>query len=86
VLGYRHIKTSFTTSAQKSAVPKISRNTPRKETALYFLRGRSSLQQIDRVTVADRFDHTSVVDRNVWQVLDQRPSRLAQGWRYGKAQ
>ena len=31
-------------------------------------------------------DRDAVARQNVWQVLDQRPSRLAREWRYGKKQ
>jgi hypothetical protein len=31
-------------------------------------------------------DFLGAAHKNVWQVLVQRPSRLALGWRYGKAQ
>src|SRR5947208_8582609 len=47
----------------------------RRETTLRSSRGGSLERQANPSRVACQ---------NVWQVLSQRPSRLAQGWRYGK--
>src|SRR6266567_229090 len=44
---------------------------------LYSSRGGFFGQQVSP-------EHTGTARSNVWQVLGQRPSRLAQGWRYAK--
>jgi len=58
----------------------------RRETTLHSLRGGAFERQSDSAPVACHADPelNGVVRKNVWQVLSQRPSRLAQGWRYGK--
>src|SRR6266705_6168708 len=54
-------------------------NRTRGETTLYSSWGGAFDRRANPV-------HTTIARKNVWQVLSQRPSRLAQGWRYGKKQ
>src|SRR6266478_1180254 len=51
---------------------------PREERRLFVPRGEGALER--------QVNPCRVARQNVWQVLGQRPSRLAQGWRYGKKQ
>src|SRR5882724_6678867 len=51
----------------------------REERRRYIPRGEG-LSSVKRIPRKQRSPE------NVWQVLSQRPSRLAQGWRYGKKQ
>src|SRR6266699_2216490 len=54
-------------------------NRTRGETTLYSSWGGAFDRRANPV-------HTKIARKNGWQVLSQRPSRLAQGWRYGKKQ
>src|SRR6266704_1443136 len=54
-------------------------NRTRGETTLYYSWGGAFDRRANPV-------HTKIARKNGWQVLSQRPSRLAQGWRYGKKQ
>src|SRR5712664_2408934 len=66
-------------SRQGTAKPISRRQNRRKETTFRSSRGGSFEQQVHP-------KNTGIARRHVWQVLGQRPSRLAQGWRYGKKQ
>src|SRR3981189_905336 len=66
-------------SRQNVAKPGSRRQNTRKETTFRSSRGGSFEQQVHP-------KNTGIARRHVWQVLGQRPSRLAQGWRYGKKQ
>jgi hypothetical protein len=66
-----------------------------QETVVYSSRGGSFERQVNPadsriarkvgpVRAGQEVDPVRVAFQNVWQVLSQRPSRLAQGWRYGK--
>src|SRR5439155_1069410 len=60
-----------------SSMVMVTSARPRGETKLYSSGGGSFERQVNLSQVACQ---------NVWQVLSQRPSRLAQGWRYGRKQ
>src|SRR5205807_2109084 len=68
-------------SAMRSARSDLWLCSPRTQemasTTLYSSGGGSFERQVNLSQVACQ---------NVWQVLSQRPSRLAQGWRYGRKQ
>ena len=72
-------KESETRKLQWPARPKDWGKSTRGETTFRSSRGGSFEQQVHP-------KDTGIARRHVWQVLGQRPSRLAQGWRYGKKQ
>jgi hypothetical protein len=73
----RKTKRIKTRRLQWPARPKGWGKSTRRETTFRSSRGGSFEQQVHP-------KNTGIARRHVWQVLGQRPSRLAQGWRYGK--
>src|SRR5882762_3147845 len=75
----RKQKESKLKKPRRPARPKGWGKTTQGETTFRSSRGGSFEQQVHP-------KNTGIARRHVWQVLGQRPSRLAQGWRYGKKQ